>query len=133
MCFSGDHDVPLHISESMLSYILFCLLLKQIICPFFFLDGESAFLLIYTLLKIYALAVLLQNVSWWFLLYNFLVTQTVACHVSGGELAWFLICGLLVTWTVACLVLEGELNWFLMCTLLVMQTVPCLISGGELA
>ena len=49
------------------------------------------------------------------------------------ELAWGLICILLVTETVACLVSVGELARFLMCTLLVTQTVACLVSVGELA
>ena len=48
-----------------------------------------------------------------------LVTQTVACLVSVGELAYFLICTLLVTQSVAYLVSGGELAWFSMYTFLV--------------
>jgi hypothetical protein len=44
--------------------------------------------------------------------YILLVTETVACLVSEGELAWVLMCNLLVTETVACLVSGGELSWF---------------------
>ena len=60
---SGDHDVLLPISDSMLSGILFCTLLKHIHWLFSF-KGGLAFLLQYTVLKIYALAILLQIVSW---------------------------------------------------------------------
>ena len=44
----------------------------------------------------------------------------VAYLVSGCEF-WFLMCTLLVTQTVACFVSVGELAWFLMSTLLVTQ------------
>ena len=67
------------------------------------------------------------------LMCNFLVTLTVACLVSGSELALFWMCALLVTLTVACLVSGSELALFLMCTLLVTLTVACLVSGSELA
>ena len=62
-----------------------------------------------------------------------LVTLTVACLVSGSELAWFLVCTLLVMLTVACLVSESELALFSMCTILVTLTVACLVSVCELA
>ncbi|KIJ89761.1 hypothetical protein K443DRAFT_117566, partial [Laccaria amethystina LaAM-08-1] len=39
------------------------------------------------------------------------------------------VCTLLVTQTVTCLVSEGELAWFLMWTLLVTQTVACLFQS----
>ena len=57
-----------------------------------------------------------------------LVTLTVACLVSGSELALFLMCTLLVTLTVACLVSASELALFLMCTFLVTLTVACLVQ-----
>ena len=50
-----------------------------------------------------------------------LVTETMACLVSVGELGWFLMCPILVTEMVACLVSEGELGWFLMCPNLVTE------------
>ena len=59
--FSGYHDVLLPISESMLSCILVCTLLKHILFP---LGGNLALLLLWALLKIHALAILLQKVSW---------------------------------------------------------------------
>ena len=43
------------------------------------------------------------------------------------------MCTFLVTVTVACVVSEGELAWLLMCTLLVTLTVACLVSDSELA
>ena len=57
-----------------------------------------------------------------------LVTLTVACLVSGSELALFLMCTLLVTLTVACLVSVCELALILMCTLLVTLTVAGLVQ-----
>ena len=56
-----------------------------------------------------------------------LVTLTVACLVSGSELALFLMCTLLVTLTVAAL--GQRVSWpGLMCTLLVTLTVACLVQ-----
>ena len=40
---------------------------------------------------------------------------------------------ILVTESVACLVSVGELVWFLMCPVLVTEAVACLVSGCELA
>ena len=59
---------------------------------------------------------------------------TCAGHsfIESG-LAWFLMWILLVTQTVACLVSEGELSMFLMWTLVVTQTVACLVSVRELS
>ena len=45
-----------------------------------------------------------------------LVTETVACLVSVGELAWLLICTVLVADTVACFISGSELAWVSMCT-----------------
>ena len=45
-----------------------------------------------------------------------LVTQTVACLVSAGELVWFLLCS--SGDAVACLVSVGELAFLLLFTLL---------------
>ena len=41
-----------------------------------------------------------------------LVTQSVPCLASDGELTWFLMCTLLVTQTMASLASEGEFAWF---------------------
>ena len=57
-----------------------------------------------------------------------LVTQTVACLVTGCQLAWFLIYSLLVTQTLACLVYDSELAWYLVCTLVVILTVAVLFK-----
>ena len=88
----------------------------------------------------------------WFLIFTFMVTHTVACLVSGGELvnncvllviqsvahlvlgcelAWFSMCTSLVTET--SLAPGCEFTWFVMCTFLVTQTVACLVSARELA
>jgi len=61
---SGDYGVLLPISESMLSCICFLHTSKKNTLVILFLGGELAFLLLYTLLKIHALAILLQKVSW---------------------------------------------------------------------
>ena len=109
-----------------------------------FLGGELAFLLLCTLLKLHALANLLQKVSWpgfevnssadtdcdmacfsWQVGLVFNVhssSDTDLTHLaSASELAWFLMWTLLVTQTVPCLISVCELAWFLVCTLLVTQ------------
>ena len=62
-----------------------------------------------------------------------LMTQTVACLLSEGELALFLMSTSLVTFPVACLVSEGELALFLMWAVLLTQAVAPLVSACELA
>ena len=60
--------------------------------------------------------------------------DTGSCHYfTESELVCFLMCTLLVTQTLACFVSGGKLAWVLICILLVTQTGVCLVSGGELA
>ena len=104
-----------------------------------FLDGELAFLLIHSSEDTFSGHSFTESELAWFLLYTLLVTQTVTCLVSGGELAWFQCalfwwhrCGLpcFRMWVglafnvhcsgdtdVACFVSVCELAWFIMCAL----------------
>ena len=54
--------------------------------------------------------VMFQSVSWHGFQHALLVIHTVAHLVSECQLAWFLMCTLLVTLTVACIFSEGELS-----------------------
>ena len=129
-CTSSNTDCDL-VSGCELAWFLMCTILVTQTVAYLVSVGELSWFVMCTLLVTQGWPVLFQEVRWpcfWCALFWW-HRCGLSCFRMWVSLV-FLMCTLVVTQTVACLLSVGELAWFSMLTLLMLL---CLVSVGELA